>query len=305
VNTVLRAGRPPRGGDVRENRATSEAGRALPAAYDARVPGAFRIMGIVNVTPDSFSDGGEWFERDAAIAHGRQLAAEGAAILDVGGESTRPYSDPVSEDEERERVVPVIAALRDCGAQLSVDTMKLAVAREAIDAGATYVNDVTAFRHDPELAGLVAERGCDCCLMHMLGDPKTMQVDPRYDDVVSEVKAFLEERAAFAVSAGVAEERIALDPGIGFGKTVAHNLELLRRLDEIAALGFTLVVGTSRKGFLGTLTGRDDPHERVAGTVATNVLALERGATVFRVHDVAATADALTVAAATLRGDGA
>jgi dihydropteroate synthase len=265
----------------------------------------FRIMGIVNVTPDSFADGGEWFERDAAIAHGRSLAREGATILDVGGESTRPFSDPVPEDEERARVVPVIAALQDTGAQLSVDTMKLDVARAAIRAGATYVNDVTAFRHEPAMAALVAEHGCDCCLMHMLGEPKTMQVDPRYDDVVSDVKAFLEERVAFAVSEGIAEERIMVDPGIGFGKTVAHNLELLRRLDEIAALGFTLLLGTSRKRFLGSLTGREDPHERVAATVATNVLALERGATVFRVHDVAATADALTVAAATLRGDGA
>jgi dihydropteroate synthase len=265
----------------------------------------FRIMGIVNVTPDSFSDGGEWFERDAAIAHGRQLAEQGASILDVGGESTRPFSDPVPEDEERARVVPVIAALADTGAQLSVDTMKLAVARAALDAGATFVNDVTAFRHDPALAGLVAERGCDCCLMHMLGDPRTMQVDPRYDDVVSEVKAFLEARAAFAVAEGVDEAHITIDPGIGFGKTVAHNLELLRRLDEFLALGFPVLVGTSRKGFLGQLVGREDPHERVAATVATNVLALERGASVFRVHDVAATADALTVAAATLRGDGA
>jgi dihydropteroate synthase len=279
--------------------------RAARPPYDARVAAAFRIMGIVNVTPDSFSDGGEWFEREAAIAHGRRLAAEGAVILDVGGESTRPFADPVSEEEERARVIPVIEALRDAGAQLSVDTMKLAVAREAIAAGATYVNDVTAFRHEPELAGLVAEHGCDCCLMHMLGDPRTMQVDPRYDDVVSEVKAFLEERAAFATSAGIAEERIMVDPGIGFGKTVAHNLELLRRLDEIVALGFTVLVGTSRKGFLGRLVGREDPHERVAATVATNVLALERGASVFRVHDVAPTADALTVTAATLRGDGA
>jgi dihydropteroate synthase len=266
---------------------------------------AFRIMGIINVTPDSFSDGGEWFEREAAIAHGRELAAEGATILDVGGESTRPFSDPVPLEEERARVVPVIAALGDAGAQLSVDTMKVEVARAAIEAGATYVNDVTAFRHEPAMAALVAEHGCDCCLMHMLGDPKTMQVDPRYDDVVSEVKAFLEERAAFAVAEGVAEERIAVDPGIGFGKTVEHNLELLRRLEEIGALGFTVVVGTSRKGFLGTLVGREDPHDRVAATVATNVLAFERGATVFRVHDVAATADALTVAAATLPGDGA
>jgi dihydropteroate synthase len=266
---------------------------------------AFRIMGIVNVTPDSFSDGGEWFERDAAIAHGRELVAEGASILDVGGESTRPFAEPVPLEEERARVVPVIEALADAGAQLSVDTMKLEVARDAIAAGATYVNDVTAFRNDPAVAGLVAEHGCDCCLMHMLGDPRTMQVDPRYDDVVSEVKAFLEERAAFAVAEGVAEERIMVDPGIGFGKTVEHNLELLRRLDEIVALGFTVLVGTSRKAFLGRLVGREDPHDRVAATVATNVLALERGATVFRVHDVAAATDALTVAAATLRGDGA
>ena len=265
----------------------------------------YRIMGIVNVTPDSFSDGGEWFEREAAIAHGRRLAEEGATILDVGGESTRPYADPVPLDEERGRVVPVIEALAGTGAQLSVDTMKLEVARDAIAAGATFVNDVTAFRHDPALAALVAEHGCDCCLMHMLGDPRTMQVDPRYDDVVSEVKAFLEERAAFAVSEGVAPERIALDPGIGFGKTVEHNLELLRRLDEIVALGFPVLVGTSRKGFLGRLAGREDPHDRVAATVATNVLALERGATLFRVHDVAPTADALAVAAATLRADGA
>jgi dihydropteroate synthase len=269
------------------------------------VPPAFRIMGIVNVTPDSFSDGGEWFERDAAIAHGRQLADEGAAILDVGGESTRPFSDPVPADEELRRVVPVIEALAASGAQVSVDTMKLEVARAAIDAGATFVNDVTAFRHDPALAGLVAETGCDCCLMHMLGEPRTMQVDPRYDDVVSEIKAFLEERAAFAVGEGIAEDRILVDPGIGFGKTVDHNLELLDRLDEIVALGFPVLLGTSRKAFLGRLVGREDPHERVAATVATNVIGLERGATVFRVHDVAATADALTVAAATLRRHGA
>ena len=265
----------------------------------------YRIMGIVNVTPDSFSDGGEWFERAAAIDHGRRLAEEGATILDVGGESTRPYADPVPLDEERGRVVPVIEALAGTGAQLSVDTMKLEVARDAIAAGATFVNDVTAFRHDPALAALVAEQGCDCCLMHMLGDPRTMQVDPRYDDVVSEVTAFLEGRATFAVSEGIAPERIALDPGIGFGKTLEHNLELLRRLDEIVALGFPVLIGTSRKAFLGRLAGREDPHDRVAATVATNVLALERGATLFRVHDVAPTADALAVAAATLRADGA
>src|SRR3954462_3850786 len=256
-------------------------------------------MGIVNVTPDSFADAGEWFERDAAIAPGRSLAREGATILDGGGESTRPFSDPVPEDEERARVVPVIAALQDTGAQLSVDTMKLDVARAAIRPGAPSVNDVTAFRQEPAMAALVAEHGCDCCLMHMLGEPKTMQVDPRYDDVVSDVKAFLEERVAFAMGEGVREERIQLDPGIGFGKTLEHNLELLRRLDELAALGRPLVVGTSRKSFLGRLTGRD-VTERVAGTVATNVLAFERGASIFRVHDVAATADALAVTAATL-----
>jgi dihydropteroate synthase len=266
---------------------------------------AFRIMGIVNVTPDSFSDGGEWFERDAAIAHARRLVEEGAEILDVGGESTRPFADPVAAAEELRRVVPVVEALADAGAQLSVDTMKLDVARAAVDAGATFVNDVTAFRHEPAMAALVAERGCDCCLMHMLGEPRTMQVDPRYDDVVSEVKAFLEERASFAVAEGVAEDRVVVDPGIGFGKTVDHNLELLDRLGEIVALGFPVLLGTSRKAFLGRLAGREDPHDRVAATVATNVIGLERGATVFRVHDVAATADALTVAAATLRRHGA
>jgi dihydropteroate synthase len=183
--------------------------------------------------------------------------------------------------------------------------MKLTVARAAVDAGATYVNDVTAFRHEPELAGFVADHGCDCCLMHMLGEPRTMQDDPRYDDVVDDVRAFLEARIEFAVGEGVREERIMVDPGIGFGKTLAHNLELLRRLDEIVAVGFPVVVGTSRKSFLGRLTGRDDPHDRVAATVATTVLALERGAAVFRVHDVAPTRDALAVATATLRPDGA
>jgi dihydropteroate synthase len=264
-----------------------------------------RIMGILNVTPDSFSDGGEWFDFDEAVAHGRTLVAEGADILDVGGESTRPGAAPVALDEELRRVVPVIRVLREVGAQLSVDTMKLTVAEAAVEAGATFVNDVTAFRHEPELAGFVADRGCDCCLMHMLGEPRTMQDDPRYDDVVDDVRAFLEERAEFAVGEGVREERIMVDPGIGFGKTLDHNLELLRRLDEIVAVGFPVVVGTSRKSFLGRLTGREDPHDRIAATVATTVLALERGAAVFRVHDVAPTKDALTVATATLRADGA
>jgi dihydropteroate synthase len=264
-----------------------------------------RIMGILNVTPDSFSDGGEWFDFGEAVEHGRALVAEGADILDVGGESTRPGAAPIAVDEELRRVVPVVSALRDVDAQLSVDTMKLAVAEAAVEAGATFVNDVTAFRHDPAIAGLVADRGCDCCLMHALGEPRTMQNDPRYGDVVDDVRAFLEQRVRFAVGEGVREERIVLDPGIGFGKTLDHNLELLRRLDEIVAIGFPVVIGTSRKSFLGRLTGRDDPHDRVAATLATTVLALERGAQIFRVHDVAPTKDALAVATATLRADGA
>jgi dihydropteroate synthase len=270
-------------------------------AYDAPVDSDWRIMGVLNVTPDSFSDGGEWFAHEAAVARGHELVAQGAAIVDVGGESTRPGADPVGEAEELERVVPVVEALAGAAAQVSVDTSKASVARAALAAGAGYVNDVTALRGDPAMAGLVADAGCDVCLMHMLGEPRTMQRDPRYDDVVSDVKAFLEERVAAAVAAGVAEERISVDPGIGFGKTLEHNLTLLRRLDEIVALGRPVVVGTSRKSFLGRITGRDDPHQRVMGTVATNVLAYERGARVFRVHDVSATRDALAVAAATLR----
>lgn len=256
-------------------------------------------MGVVNVTPDSFSDGGAFFDRDAAVAHGRALAADGAAILDIGGESTRPGAEPVAEQEELRRVVPVLERLADAGARLSIDTTKVAVARAAVERGATVVNDVSAFRFEPELAGLVADAGTDCCLMHMLGEPRTMQADPRYDDVVADVKAFLEERLAFAVSEGIVEQRVWLDPGIGFGKTVEHNLELLRRLDEIVAIGRPVVVGTSRKSFLGKLTGRPD-NERLAGTIATNVLAYERGAAVFRVHDVREVADALAVAAATV-----
>jgi dihydropteroate synthase len=257
-------------------------------------------MGVVNVTPDSFSDGGLYLDRDAAIAHGRELVEQGADWLDVGGESTRPGAEPVPEEEERRRVVPVLEAL-DGLAPLSIDTSKLGVARAALDAGATLVNDVTAFRAAPDLAGLVAERGARCILMHMLGEPRTMQRDPRYDDVVSDVKAFLEERLAFAVAEGVPEERVMLDPGIGFGKTMEHNLELIRRLEEIAALGRPVVIGTSRKSFLGRLTGRG-VDERGPATVASNVLAYVRGARVFRVHDVAPVRDGLLVAAATVRG---
>jgi dihydropteroate synthase len=261
----------------------------------------FRIMGVVNVTPDSFSDGGLFLDTDDAVRHALELVAEGADILDVGGESTRPGAEPVAEEEERRRVIPVLERVAAARArvQMSIDTSKPAVARAALDAGATYVNDVTAFRADPGMAGLVAEHGVECCLMHMLGEPRTMQDDPRYDDVVSDVKAFLEKRLAFAVAEGVPEDRVMLDPGIGFGKTLEHNLELLRRLDEIVALGRPVVVGTSRKSFLGRITGRE-VGERLPGTIATNVLALERGASVFRVHEVAPVRDALAVAAATV-----
>jgi dihydropteroate synthase len=261
----------------------------------------YTIMGVVNVTPDSFSDGGRYLDPHAAVAHGRRLVDEGAQLLDVGGESTRPGADPVAPAEELRRVLPVVEGLAGSGATVSIDTSKAAVAAAALDAGASYVNDVTAFRGDPELATLVAERDVDCCLMHMLGTPRTMQDDPRYDDVVSDVKAFLEARLAFAVGAGVPEQRVMLDPGVGFGKTVEHNLALLRRLDEIVALGRPVVVGVSRKSFLGKITGRD-ADQRAVATAAANVLAFERGASVFRVHDVPETLDALAVAAATLAG---
>jgi dihydropteroate synthase len=264
------------------------------------VPPPYSIMGVVNVTPDSFSDGGAFEDPVAAIVHARRLAGEGADIIDVGGESTRPGADPVPAHDELERTIPVVEGIAGLNlpVQISIDTMKLAVAERAIEAGASYVNDVTAFRHEPELAALVADRGVDCCLMHMLGEPRTMQQDPRYEDVVDDVKAFLEARLTAATGAGVKEERIQLDPGIGFGKTLEHNLELLRRLDELTTLGRPIVIGTSRKSFLGRLTGRD-VTERVHATVATTVIAFERGARVFRVHDVAATRDALAVAAAT------
>ena len=257
-------------------------------------------MGIVNITPDSFSDGGLFLDADAAVAHGIALGDEGAAILDVGGESTRPGAAPVSEEEELRRVLPVVERLAAAGHRISIDTTKVAVASAALDRGATIVNDVSAFRFEPGLAALVAEREAQCCLMHMLGEPRTMQKDPRYTDVVSEVKSFLEERLAFAVGEGISEERVWLDPGIGFGKTVAHNLELLRRLEEIVAIGRPVVVGTSRKSFLGKLAGGKPEGERLPGTIATNVIALERGASVFRVHDVAPVVAALTVAAATV-----
>jgi dihydropteroate synthase len=275
----------------------------------AELPGGFRLMGILNVTPDSFSDGGRYLDPREAVARGRELAAEGSDIIDVGGESTRPGAEPVDAAEELRRVIPVIEGLagEGLGAQISIDTYKASVARAALDAGAALVNDVSAFRADPEMAALVAQRGVDCCLMHMQGEPRTMQLDPRYEDVVDAVKVFLAERLEYALREGVARERILLDPGIGFGKTEAHNLELLRRLSELLTLGAPIVVGTSRKGFLGAImaraAGRDEPlpaSERLAGSIASNVLAYERGASVFRVHDVAAVRGALAVAAATL-----
>jgi dihydropteroate synthase len=295
----------------------------MSTAFDRIAP--FRLMGVVNVTPDSFSDGGRFLDAEAAVAHGQDLVAEGADILDIGGESTRPGAEPVSVAEELRRVIPVIerlAAVAQTGVeesnptrpQISIDTSKAPVAEAALGAGASLVNDVSAFRADPAIAGLVADSGAECCLMHMLGEPRTMQRaggagGPQYKDVVAEVKSFLEERLRFAVGEGVAEERVLLDPGIGFGKTIAHNLELLRRLDELTALGRPLVIGTSRKSFLGRI-GADaaglaeplEPGHRLAGTIATNVLALERGASVFRVHDVAPLREALAVATATLGG---
>ena len=256
----------------------------------------YTLMGVVNVTPDSFSDGGLYLDPQAAIAHGERLAGEGAHILDVGGESTRPGSDPVSADEELRRVLPVVEGLP--GKRISIDTTKAEVAARALDAGASIVNDVSALRFDPAMAE-VAARAEAVCLMHMLGEPRTMQQDPRYEDVVSDVKAFLEERLSFAVEQGIEEGRVWLDPGIGFGKTLEHNLALLRRLDEIVALGRPVVIGTSRKSFIGKITGRPE-DERLPGTIATNVMALERGASVFRVHDVAQCADALNVAGSVL-----
>jgi dihydropteroate synthase len=252
------------------------------------------VMGVVNVTPDSFSDGGVHLDPDAAAAAARGMVEQGAAIVDLGGESTRPGSEGVSAEEELRRVVPVLDGLgREI--PLSIDTSKTAVARAALERGASFVNDVTALRGDPELASVVADAGAYVCLMHMRGEPRTMQEEPRYDDVASEVASFLEDRMSFAVGEGIPEERICLDPGIGFGKTVAHNLELVRRLDVLLALGRPVLVGFSRKSSLRRLTGSDD---LLGASVAAAVAAFEHGATILRVHDVRPTVDALTVAAA-------
>ena len=247
------------------------------------------VMGVVNVTPDSFSDGGANFDPDDASATARRMVAEGAAIVDVGGESTRPGSAAVTVDEELRRVVPVLERLE----------REAEVARRALTLGAELVNDVTALRGDPELAGVVAEAGCYLCLMHMQGEPRTMQVSPAYTDVASEVAAFLEERLGFAVAAGIDEQRICLDPGIGFGKTVEQNFELIARLDVLLQLGRPVLVGFSRKSSLGRLLG--DPQARtgsLAASIAAAVAAYEHGATILRVHDVKEHVEALTVARA-------
>jgi dihydropteroate synthase len=259
-----------------------------------------RIMGIVNVTPDSFSDGGEFLDPDRAVAHGRDLAAEGADVLDIGGESTRPGAAGVTAEEEVARVAPVVEALAgDDGPMLSIDTSKRAVAESALALGAAMVNDVTALRAEPDLAGLCAERRCEVVLMHMLGDPRTMQENPIYEDVVDDIKAFLAERIEFALSEGIEAERIWIDPGIGFGKTVEHNLELHRRLGELAELGRPIAFGSSRKSFIGKLTGAE-VGDRLGGTIASNVIACAKGASMLRVHDVAPMRQAVEVTEAIL-----
>jgi len=256
------------------------------------------VMGVVNVTPDSFSDGGVNFDADDAVAAALRMADEGAAIVDVGGESTRPGSDGVPLDEELRRVVPVLEALQG-RVPVSIDTTKAEVARRALALGAELVNDVSALRGDPELAGVVGSSGAYLCLMHMQGEPRTMQHDPTYEDVAGEVAAFLEERLRFAVDAGIPEERICLDPGFGFGKSVEQNFELLGRLGEIVALGRPVLVGLSRKRSLGRILG--DPEATtgpLSASLAAAVEAYERGATIFRAHDVREHVEALTVAAA-------
>jgi dihydropteroate synthase len=254
------------------------------------------VMGIVNVTPDSFSDGGMHLDPDAAAAAAHRMVEDGAAIVDVGGESTRPGSDGVPLDEELRRVIPVLERL--AGLPVSIDTAKSEVARHALALGAELVNDVTALRGDPELAGVVAGGDAYLCLMHMQGEPRTMQAGPRYDDVASEVAAFLEERLAFAVSEGIPEERVCLDPGIGFGKTAAQNFELIRRLDVLLALGRPVLIGLSRKSSLGKLFDPEARTGTLAASLGASVAAYERGASIFRVHDVREHVEALTAAGA-------
>ncbi|MBI4898615.1 MAG: dihydropteroate synthase [Actinobacteria bacterium] len=262
-------------------------------------------MGVLNVTPDSFFDGDSHPDSISAARHADELVAGGAAIVDVGGESTRPGAAPVDADTEVHRVEPVIQMIRRAHpkVKISVDTMKLAVAEAAVRAGASYVNDVSAFEQEPEMAGFVADAKVDCCLMHMQGEPRTMQADPKYVNVVDDVRAYLESRMEFAIAEGVPEERIQLDPGIGFGKNLRHNLALIDGLDKIVALGRPVVIGVSRKSFIGRIAesvgvSGAEAEDRLPGTIAANVIALQRGARVFRVHDAAEAAQSLAVAAA-------
>lgn len=258
-------------------------------------------MGVINVTPDSFSDGGRFYDTAAAIEHGRRLEAEGAAILDIGGESTRPGAAEVGAEEQLRRVLPVIERLRAATqAVISIDTSKPEVMRAAAAAGAGLINDVRALR-EPGAMAAAAESGCAICLMHMQGEPRTMQRNPTYRDVVSEVKAFLNERVQGARAAGVGVDRIVIDPGFGFGKTLEHNLELLRRLQELASDDVPVLAGLSRKSMVGKLTGRPE-GERMYGSLALAVIAYQNGARIIRAHDVAATVDALKVAEAVRTG---
>ncbi len=262
------------------------------------------VMGVLNVTPDSFSDGGRFARLEAAVVQGAAMARDGAAIIDVGGESTRPGSDRVKLDEELARVLPVVERLRaETSAVLSIDTYKAEVARRALAAGAAVVNDVSALRMDPEMTDVVADAGCPVVLMHMQGEPKTMQREPHYDDVVDDVRAFLEERMAFATGHGIAEEQILLDPGIGFGKTVTHNLTLLSGLGRLRELGRPVVLGASRKRFLGAILGAE-PGGRLIGTVAATVIGLLNGADIVRVHDVRENFEALRVVLALREAEG-
>lgn len=245
------------------------------------------LMGILNVTPDSFSDGGQFSNPDAAVTHGRRMLEDGADILDIGGESTRPGAPPVPVEEELKRVVPVIERLhRETGALLSVDTTKARVAEEALVAGAAIINDISALRFDPRMADLAARTGAGLVLMHMQGTPADMQRDPQYTEVISDILAFLRERGQTALVAGVLDEALVYDPGLGFGKTVAHNLEILRRLGEFSALGRPLLVGPSRKSFLGKVLGGLPPADRLEGTSAAVALAVAGGAAIVRIHDV-------------------
>lgn len=261
------------------------------------------VMGILNVTPDSFHDGGRFTDPEAAREQAAAMVAAGAGIIDVGGESTRPGSGGVSEQEELRRVLPVVEAAAGLGAPVSIDTSKAAVAREALRLGAAMINDITALRGDPAMASLAAERGCPVCLMHMKGTPADMQRGPDYDDVAGEIIDFFRERAGWAQEQGIERDNIIIDPGIGFGKKLEHNLEIINRLDAFLSLGLPVMIGASRKSFLGAVLGREDTGERLAGTVATTVIAYQRGARLFRVHDVRENHDALTVAAA-LKGGG-